>query len=157
MSEQTLVELADVVLADFEWDKRADGSRYWSRKDVLTDDWIADLCHDAHGDMFPDDWRYEFIHDALVSVSEGDNCTVDDCYENMHEAVDGSVDIYNGRLCDWLGSHAYRSGYVDEARESFGESNSTMQSLMQGQYMEREEVFRSVLHSLAERLADTEG
>ena len=156
METQTLAKLATEVLDQFSWDKRDDGTLYWSRKDLEHDDWISTLCHDAHGDMFPDDWRYSFIHDALSSISEGGERTVEDWEEDSHEAIDGAVDVYNSKLCDWLGSHGHRAGYVDEAVEELGHSESAMQDLMLGQYVERAEVFASVLHSLSERLDELE-
>ena len=158
MSTRTLATLATEILSEFGWGKRTDGTRYWSRNEFpKNDDWITDLCRDAHGDMFPDDWRYGFIHDALASVQEFDERSADDWLDEMHEAVDGCVDVYNSELCRWLGSHAYRSGYVDDATAELGQPGSTMQALMMGQYAERTEVFASVLHSLSERLDDTEG
>lgn len=153
---KTLAELANDVLAMFEWGTRTNGDRYWSRKDVMTDDWVAEMCRDAHGDMFPDDWRYMFIHDTLVSLSEFDERTAEEWDEDMHEAVDGAVDVYNSELCKWLESHACRSSYVDDATAEMGQPDSVMQSLQMGQYVERREVFSSVLHSLAEHLETLE-
>ncbi|MBU8871358.1 MAG: hypothetical protein KOO60_10890 [Gemmatimonadales bacterium] len=141
----------------FEWGTRTSGGRYWARKVHPHDsDWIADLCRDAHGDMFPDDWRYTFIHDALICIEEREELSPDDWSGYVHEAVDGMVDVYNANLTDWLGSHSLRPCYVDQGVGEAGHSETVIQSLQVGQYTERMEVFYSVLNSLGKQLDELE-
>lgn len=120
-------------------------------------EWVSDLCHKAHQDgsdsiglgMLPDDWRYVFISEALDAIAESDDDA--DLDELAYEFAD-DVDIYTSKLTEWLGSRADRHGYVDEAREEFGEGSLTgiMGDIARGQYMERREVFGLVLDALAD-------
>lgn len=127
---------------------RSDGSEYIARKDGAPE-WVADLIHESHGDMLPDDWRYECIQDALGAIADAD-----DPDDALAEFADGA-DIYNSDLLAWVGSHSSRGGYVDEAVAEFGPPRDFYHSLQMGQYMERSEIYGSLLASLR-RLADEE-
>ena len=120
--------------------------RYAARSYVrLRDDapgWVSDLVQQAHGDMLPDDWRYGAIEDALLDIADRD-----DPDDGAGEFADGA-DIYNADLLAWVGSHGARAGYVDDARDEYGEPRDFYHGLQMGQYMERSEVYGLVLDAL---------
>jgi hypothetical protein len=150
MSVPTLQTLAEEVRAGFTLDKRTDGSEYWTRRDK-SERWITDLCHEAHGDMMPDDVRYEYIVDALDIIAEhGDDA-------DAAESLDSNVDIYNSDRTAWLASHNGRQEYADRAvSDGLCDGADIMQTLGCAQYLEREEVYGSVLASLQAQLEEVE-
>jgi hypothetical protein len=116
-------------------------------------EWVSDLCHEAHGDMFPDDWRYEFIEDSLERIAEADN--PDDALDEIEP------DIYNADRLRWLSSHLDRAGYCDQAQDEglVADDVDLMDRIGLGQYMEKREVLDSVLgflRNLAEEQEDVE-
>lgn len=121
------------------------------------EEWIAALCHEAHGDLLPDDWRYEFIGDALDCIGEREDCEDDDSLlEAFREWVDGGY-VYTGERLAWLVSHPSRIALADEAAEEFGLSGGIMERVAVGMLREAEEVYKSVLSSLRRREEETEG
>ena len=143
-------ELATETLKHFERFTRGDGDGSDDSPPLYKTndppDWVRDLCHDAHGDMFPDDWRYSFIVEALDALEEGND--TEDAYGSIEP------DVYSSEITGWLHSRADRYGYVDEATaEGFiDEDADTLQRLMMGQLVEKLEVFHSVLASLEARI-----
>jgi hypothetical protein len=146
-------KLAEEVAAQFEQDKRSDGTRYWRLKSGR-DQKVQDLVRDAHridGHLIlPDDYRYEFAKEALDAIAE---------YEDTDEARDSlEADIYTSDLTKWLGSNVYRPGYVDETMEEMGvrDGSDIITQMQMGQLHEKEEVFDSVLKSLQEMADEQE-
>jgi hypothetical protein len=140
-------EVARRATGDTATGPREDGERYWRCKDG-TPDWVRDLVHAAHGGMSPDDWRYAAIGTALESLADGMDP------EEGHDFADGYVDVYNHERLNWLASHSYRPGYVDDACEQFGTADGAriMDRIGLGQYFEACEVFSSVVRSLEARM-----
>lgn len=138
-------DLARQAFAAFVWAERPEGGKYLKlRDDART--WIHDLVRDAHDGMLPDDWRYSCIKSALAAIA-----TADDPDEYADEFADGFVDTSNGELIEWLGSHVERPGYVDEARQTWGESaEHVLDDIRRGQFTEAREVYDRVLRALDE-------
>lgn len=163
-TDTTVHTLAAEAASWFETATRTDDSRYVRIKDGAPE-WVTDLAHEAHGDMFPDDWRYKATRAALDAIDEaGEDADLDDL---SFEYADGEVDVYTGARLDWLASHLSRPGYVDEAIEEMGggrtsdgefgrgggEPLGVVDMIGQGQYREAHEVFSSV-RSFLETRAD---
>lgn len=123
-------------------------STFWTLKDRFPT-WVQELAHKAHGEMLPDDFKYETIVDALEALAEGQN----------PEEPNLEADIYNHDLLTWLASNLERAGYVDEAAEQFGHARDDgprgggiMGDIAQGQWYEKDEVWRLVAEALNKRL-----
>jgi hypothetical protein len=84
----TRQELAESVRKQFTKSTREDQSEYWHRKDNA-DDWVQEMCMEAHGEMFPDDWRYEMIVDALDILADEED------EDSFSERIDGDISVYN--------------------------------------------------------------
>ncbi len=154
----TIHELAQEAYASFEVAVRADasGTNYTRPRDDAPK-WVSDLVHEAHGNMMPDDWRYETIREACGAIDEaGADADTDDL---AGEFADG-VDVYTSDLLTWLGSHAQRQWYCDDAAEELItlDPDTIDRRIMLGQYAERLELFGLVLEFLRERAeADVKG
>lgn len=142
----TLKTLAAEVYDALETKTRTDGTEFISLKDGAPE-WMTDLCREAHGNMLPDDHRYAFILEAVEALMEADD----------PDDIDMEADIYNHDLITWLGSHGYRPGYCDEAREEFvGEPGTLIDQIMLGQAYEKQEVLGLVRSFLENRLEELE-
>ena len=141
----TVQQLAKVARCAFSFEKREDGSEYWTHGRNAPA-WIDQLTTEAHGTMFPDDHRYRFIVEALDALEEADD---------PDDARDGyEFEPYYGRLVDWLGSYAgHRFEYCDEWAEEYGQPEDTYHRLAGGHLFERLEVLDMVQWSLEARLA----
>lgn len=146
----TIQQLAQEYLTYFERKERENGLSYYTWKDVSPKA-LRDLIQEAHGDMMPDDYKYNFVVDALDAIAE-------DRGEDSIEA-----DVYNRDLLNWLASHLDRPGYCDQYVEEYGGIDpndfSIIRIISGGQYLEKMEVYRSVLNSLEEiieKLEDAE-
>lgn len=147
---RTIQDFAKEMSLQFTGDKRNDGKEFRKLADGHPQ-WMQDVCHEAHGDMFPDDWRYEFIESACDKIAEtDDNYTIDDARSEIE------ADIYTHDLTSWLGSRTDRFAYCDEAMEEFGgDVKDTISLLQLGQVREKEEVFGLVVQAL-EKLVEAE-
>lgn len=143
---KTIQELAQEYLQFFETKNGENGILTYTWKDGSPQE-LKDLIREAHGDMMPEDYKYAWVVDSLQIIA-------DDRDEESIEA-----DIYNRDLLNWLSSHLDRPGYCDQYAEEFGvDSNnfSIINVISGGQYMEKMEVYRSVLNSLEEILEEME-
>lgn len=97
-----MLEMAKVALAAFEWAERPNGDRYIRIREG-SPEWVKDMMHDCHDDMFPDDYRYEYIYEALDSLvcEDGDESSA-------------SEHLHSNDLLGWLGSHPKRIGEVND-------------------------------------------
>jgi hypothetical protein len=143
---QTIQQLAADSLDFLQTKTRTDGTEFICQSDDAPE-WFKTLCQDAHGDFLPDDWRYEFISDSLRALSD-----FDDQDEAMESATEAS--IYTHELLQWLASNLTRPTYCDDAISELGEFKDTVQLISAGQYMERSEVFQSVLASLESQIGE---
>lgn len=112
--------------------------------------WLYDMSFAVHDDgkWLPDDYKYEYMVDALDSLSEG-----------MHpDEPELQPDVYTSDLIKWLASHNFRTVYVDDAVEEMGwdKKRGIEGAIADGQWREKEEVFRIVVNALEERLEDIE-
>ena len=104
------------ALSWFEQKTRSHGkTKYWACKNG-SPDVMRKLCSKAHDDgdgdtMLPDDWKYKFLVDALERISE---------WHDMDDADPWEPPVYHHELSEWLGSHAYRPSYVDDAIKDYG-------------------------------------
>lgn len=67
----TIHDLARQMSEAFETRERESGGRF----DVLRDgsqEWMNDVCMEAHGSQFPNDWRYRMIRAAVEWLAEDD-------------------------------------------------------------------------------------
>lgn len=132
-------------------DKRSDGKEFLKFKETnpVTDKSCRDLAFAVHdsGNMLPDDWRYQFLLEALDAIANSND--LEDIYLE--------ADIYYHELYDWLGSHSYRSGYVDEAHEEYGTPRGDLnEQLAIGQSYEKNLVLAQVLQYLKNEVEETE-
>lgn len=135
---KTLQDFAAELSQAFTGGERSDGSKYRYLKDG-SPEWMKDVCHEAHGDMFPDDWRYEFIEVAADALAESDD----------PDDIQLGADVYTHDLTSWLGSRVDRYSYCDEARDELGrEYESIIHQIMDGQLREKEETLGLVRHAL---------
>ncbi len=142
----TIQELAKKYLGFFETANREGGTSYIRCKEDAPEE-LQELIREAHGDLLPDDYRYEFIPIILEKISDWD----DDIDELVNEL---EPDIYNYDLIQWLGSHPDRVGYVNEAVSEFGHADDIMGDIRNGQLLEIQEVFYSVVESLTKICED---
>jgi len=139
--ETKLQKLAGETLKQFVRRTRVDGKKFWCLSDSFPGGWISDMIHAAHCDAIPDDYKYKFIVESLGMIAESAD----------PEGIDMEADIYNAALTDWLGSANYRPGYVDEAIDELGHTDTIIGDIQQGQIREQQEVFEIVLEALRSR------
>lgn len=142
----TIQELAQEYLTYFERKEGENGLPSYTWKDG-TPKALRDLIQEAHGDMMPNDYKYNFVVDALETIAQ-------ELDEDSIEA-----DIYNRDLLNWLASHLDRPGYCDQYAEEYGVDSknfSIINIISGGQYLEKMEVYRSVLSSLEEIIEELE-
>jgi hypothetical protein len=151
----TMQKLASDLYDAFETRHRQNGDTFHSLREG-SPEWMGEIVQEAHGDMFPDDWRYAAIRRVACAIADtGDDEDLDDAGA---EKVDAMVDVYNGRLAEWLASHAMRAGYCDEAAQEYGaDPKRGIIGLMQiGQYAEYSEIWGIVAVALERVAADLE-
>lgn len=136
---------------------------------VIKDDapqWVTDMARKAHGNMMPDDMRFKMIREVLSCMAghveadtEHDGVEFDLDHDVRHEVCDGLVDVYTSALTAWLGSHIERPGYCDEAIREYGSPDADddiNKRISMGQFAEYEEIFGSIVDSIA-NVEPTEG
>ena len=93
-------------------------------------DWVYDAVMEAHDGEFPDDWRFDICDSLFGEIDE--NTDEDD----LHELIDGLVDVYNSDRLKWLADDQSRTAYCDEAlREFGGDSKDILEMIGYGQYL----------------------
>lgn len=138
--------LARAMAARFTRKTRDDGSEFTALTDAA-DEWMRDVVREAHADMFPNDWRYDAIASAVEFIADEE-----DYDDRIDEWVDGACDMYSSDLIAWLASSGYREGYVQEARDEFGDAGESIyDEIVRGQWVEAREVFGLVERALEER------
>lgn len=137
-------ETARRATGDTETGPREDGEEYVRIKKG-SPDWISEMVHEAHGEMFPDDWKYACISAACEWIAEND-----DPKGGASEFADQYVDVYNSDRIAWLASHGARQGYCDEAQEEWGADAGAgvIDRIGWGQFFEANEVYGIVLDFL---------
>jgi len=149
--ETDLQKLAEYALKFFQSKKRReardDDDIYYFMAERIPK-WIYDMVYAVHEDgrWIHDDHKYLYIIDALNYLSEGNN----------PETPELEADVYTSDLIKWLGSHNFRTIYVDDAVKLHGwdEQAGIEGALAWGQIAEREEVFGIVLDKLNDRLEE---
>jgi len=139
-------ELATIASKSFTTKQRDEETIVVHQEDA--EQWVKDMCQEAHAGMFPDDFRYRFIWEAVEAIADTDECA--DLNDVAHEFAD-SVSVYTNELYEWLTSHSARGGYIDEAVAEMGHGDSITDDIMRGQYQERLEVFGLVLQALQDQ------
>lgn len=141
----TLQALAKEALAWFE-QMQLEQRTVWVWKDG-TPEWIRTMVQEAHAEFFPDDWRYAFIVAALAHISDSDT----------PEEIELEADVYTHDLLSWFSSNITRLTYVDEAVMIYGHSDRGIKGdIANGQLLEKQAVYLSVLDSLKHRLEGIE-
>jgi hypothetical protein len=143
-------EKARAMASAFERRTRDSGATFDALKDG-SPAWMDDVILSAHqrGDMLPNDWTYETIRNLLDRIAESD-----DLDDDKWESVESCVDIYTGDLTAWLGSHAYRVAFCDEARETFGAASGILEAIQAGQRLEAGEIWDALIDALDAADAD---
>lgn len=135
--------LARAMCGRFTRRTREDGTQFVTLTDAA-EEWMHDVVREGHGDMLPEDWRYETIAAAVEFIA--DNGDADD---RADEFADGCTDTYTSDLLAWVGSHASRMGWVEEARAEWGTREGSFDDeLRVAQYLEAREVFGLVYAAL---------
>lgn len=164
MSEATkIIELATIAYKSMETKERANGSSYvifkddapaWCKSNSDSRDSLAYVVH-ARGVIMPDDWRYKLLCMVLYEISsvdledlDGDD--VDALCEYLNNIWPEHVSIWNGELCDWLGSHSWRVAYVNRAIEEGMAGNDILNMIQAGQLREIEEIAQEVINFLSQ-------
>lgn len=145
----TIADLAAETAGRFVVKTRDNGDRFYTIAEDKQEDWIQELCMEAHGDMMPDDWRYEMIHGALEAIA-GAGDDYDDAEDHLPEAPIMTHDLSAYRI-----SHGYRLAGVDEAMSDF-DLESVDQAIAWAYHVEQREVLESVRQSLQDRLDELE-
>lgn len=142
---------AEQFSAAFMRDTRPDGETFIRLEDDAPE-WMTDAIREAHGRMLPDDVKYTMCEEVAERLADRDSDEWDDA---QGEECDSLVDVYNGDLIKWLGSHGTRAAYIDEAQEEglIDPNADTFKRLQIGQYMEYAEIW-SVLQSACEDAGD---
>jgi hypothetical protein len=114
--------------------------------------WVYDAVMEAHDGEMPDDWRFD-ICDSLF-----DEIDADTNEDSLSEIVDGLVDVYNSDRVKWLAGHLLRGGYVDEAVESFGVSDSpdVYNMIGMGQYVCIEQMAHIIFQAIKDNVEEDE-
>jgi hypothetical protein len=151
MDTETVQTLAQRMVDAFESKTRATGETFYSLREGTDREWMSDVVHAAHGEMFPDDFKYATVLAVCEALADGTDLAGDD----FHEWCDSQVDIYDRERADWLASApGTRAAYVDEARFEFGGGETPLlDQLGRGQYMEIAEIAQSVVDSLTDLVA----
>jgi len=135
----------------FELRTRDNGDTFYALREG-SPEWMNDTCMAAHADgaMLPDDWRYRMIAHVARELADREPESWDD---EVHEAIDGLVSIYNHELLDWLASHSSRVDYADSAAEEglVSASAGILQRAQAGQYREYCEIWAAIVEALRER------
>lgn len=145
-------ELASRYVDQFEPLERTEHFSTYKRKDDADPD-LQELCYAAHGDMMPDDYVYNYIVDALGMIADSSTDELQD--------LDGEIesDIYNSDLLKWLSSNLTRASYVDRYVQDFGieaKDFELYKVIGGGQWLEKRDVFQSVLSSLIKLVTEME-
>lgn len=89
------------------------------------------VIQEMHNGTLPHNWIFEKTQELLIFLLNQPN--------ELHEAIDSSVDIYNYDLIHW--SKAFYN-YVDDARERglINQNTDFISQLMSGQYVQLQEM-----------------
>lgn len=147
----TMAILAAYAESWFVRKSRDNGDSFESLRDGRPE-WLSDLVYSAHDGLLPDDWKYSTVRAALDRISESEAETRDDAMDESSSFADEAVDVYTSDRYSWLSSNLTRSGYVDEATETFGAAADVVEAIGRGQYLEAEEIYGLVCEGLDSRL-----
>jgi len=103
-------------------------------------EWVADVVRAVHGDTFPDDWTYKAIKEAA------------DAIEEEGEEAEVEADIYTSDLLKWLADFPGALDMCDEATSDYGQRDSLIESIRQGQYY----AYRTIVQETITALQDVE-
>lgn len=151
MSPSPLQDAATEAAQSFTVSQRPDGTGTYIHTHHAPE-WVVDMVREAHGDMLPDDLRYEMVRDAVDHVA--DQVTIGDDMDEWADDFCDCVACETTTRTAWLASHLSRIGYVDEYLQETGAAvgeEGISGLLAGGMYLERREVFASVLESLKAR------
>ena len=142
---KTIRELAAEVSKMFVKGARDNGQDYWHRVDNAPE-WVTELSHTAHRDMFPDDHKCLFVVEALDTISETE--------EDNLDSPEIEADVYYHELLTWFSSHMERVERVDDIIAEYGKGKTIMDDITAAQAREKEEVYFSVLSFLRDKLEE---
>ena len=142
----------DTFAAAFAHSTRPDGSTYWHCNDDAPE-WVRDIVHAAHDGAWPCDWRY----DRLASLAR-DLAGAPDLEDfDVHEWADGAVDVYNGRLAQWLADTSGAADAVEMAQDEWGmDTKNVFEMLQMGQLHMLHAMGSGVVSALVDQMAETD-
>lgn len=111
---------------------------------VRTDDapeWVGDIIHDIHGNMFPDDWTYATISECADYIAA-----------NGDDGEQPETDFRTGALLEWLRDYPNAVDACDEAAEEYGASKGIIETIQMGQHCAVREIHYALLRALQERV-----
>lgn len=139
-------------------DKRTNGEEFVHLKEGRPE-WMQDLVHVCHCEMWVDDTRYEMIREVADTLAELEPDTWED---EGAQAAEGCVSVYNSDRTKWLASHLDRAGYCDEAQEQGYAADDTgiFDRIAAGMAMEYREIadamVRYILDKAEEEFEDSD-
>ncbi len=115
---------------------------------VKTEDapeWVGDIIHEVHGDLFPDDWTYATISECADYIAD-----------NGDDGEQPEVDIYTVSLLDWLRDYPNAVDCCDEATEEYGPSKGIIEIIQMGQHRAIGEIHGALLSAFERRAEETD-
>jgi len=103
-------------------------------------EWVADIIHDVHGNMFPDDWTYATIKECAEYIAE-----------NGDDGEQPEADIYTHALLQWLANYPNATDACDEAAEEYGRAEGIVETIRLGQYCAIRNIHYALLAALQDR------
>lgn len=152
MKKQTMEEVINDTLAQFEYVKRGEASIIILKHGAP--EALRDSVLNAHGDRLPDDWIYNKYHGVLDAFAGYTIEDADGLDDNRAEIVDGLVDVYTSDLTAWLNSHNANVYYLTEAQEEYGAIEDGFKLLMLAQYKAIDEIAGEVIAYLTAQVAE---
>jgi hypothetical protein len=147
----TIHDQACEMLANLEERHRSNHEEFMCLKSDAPE-WMVEAIYKAHGDMTPNDWRYHLIRDALFAIATAADDDDEDGFDDrLSDELAGAVDVYTGRLTDWLASNLERVAYCDRDAKEYGPFKSITGWIQAGQLCELREIAESIMATFRDR------
>lgn len=135
-------ELASEYLKHFTAVLEDDGRISIKLKDDAPDELKAMVYKTRRG-IEPDKYTTEYVRHALLLIAESEG--VEDLH-TLHSECE--PDDREKDLLDWLYSNRERIWFLDEAQDLWGNEDDILESIKDGQRVERQDIFVDVLDTL---------
>lgn len=123
--------MAPTIASYFKSGTRDNGERFVTLTDERPE-WLQDAVRDAHRGTMPNDWIYD---ECRAAVEAFEDQTIED-EDDVHEYVDGRVDVYTKALYQWAADFCLTDTWSEAEVEAaeFGEIPETERLIAQIQY-----------------------